>query len=230
MAHPTTATTIAFVLVVALVYALLVAAVVRGDLPRAERVRLLGGVLMANLLVPGGLAAIGALDSYTLPPPSLLLVVALTIATVAIAWSPIGARLASRLPMAALVGYQAFRIPVELILHRLYRETVIPVAMTFEGGHFDIVTGALAIVLAAFLSTGRMAGRYVRAWNLFGLFWLGNIVYVAVLSMPTPFRQYFDGPPNTLPGMFPYVWLPSFLVQAALFGHLLVFRAQRAGR
>jgi hypothetical protein len=25
--------------------------------------------------------------------------------------------------------------------------------------------------------------------------------------------------------MFPYVWLPTFLVQAALFGHLLVFRA-----
>jgi hypothetical protein len=28
-----------------------------------------------------------------------------------------------------------------------------------------------------------------------------------------------------LPSMFPYVWLPTFLVQAALFGHLLVFRA-----
>jgi hypothetical protein len=32
-------------------------------------------------------------------------------------------------------------------------------------------------------------------------------------------------PANLLPGMFPYVWLPTFLVQAALFGHLVVFRA-----
>ena len=30
-------------------------------------------------------------------------------------------------------------------------------------------------------------------------------------------------PANRLPSMFPYVWLPTFLVQAALFGHLLVF-------
>jgi hypothetical protein len=34
-----------------------------------------------------------------------------------------------------------------------------------------------------------------------------------------------NDPANLLPSTFPYVWLPTFLVQAALFGHLLVFRA-----
>jgi hypothetical protein len=45
-----------------------------------------------------------------------------------------------------------------------------------------------------------------------------------VLSTPVPFGRYGDRPPNLLPSTFPYVWLPSFLVQAALFGHLVVFR------
>ena len=51
---------------------------------------------------------------------------------------------------------------------------------------------------------------------------------VAVLSMPTPLQRFT--PPNTFITAPPYVWLPVFLVQAAWFGHLLVFRrlAQRA--
>lgn len=40
-------------------------------------------------------------------------------------------------------------------------------------------------------------------------------------------RSFSDGPPNLLPSTFPYVWLPTFLVQLALFGHLLLFRRLR---
>jgi hypothetical protein len=53
---------------------------------------------------------------------------------------------------------------------------------------------------------------------------LANIVTIAVLSLPLPFRRFPDPPANLLPLHFPAVWLPSFGVQAALFGHLLVFR------
>ena len=52
-----------------------------------------------------------------------------------------------------------------------------------------------------------------------------NIVTIAVLSMPTPLRMFMTEPANTIaPTHAPYIWLPVFLVQAALFGHLLVFR------
>jgi hypothetical protein len=43
------------------------------------------------------------------------------------------------------------------------------------------------------------------------------------MSMPGPLRQ-FDGPPNVWVGDFPFVWLPTVMVAAALLGHLLVFR------
>lgn len=72
-----------------------------------------------------------------------------------------------------------------------------------------------------------MAQDRRRRGNLLGLGLLANIVAIAVLSTPVPFRAFMNEPANRLPSMFPYVWLPTFLVQAALFGHLLVFRALR---
>jgi len=33
-----------------------------------------------------------------------------------------------------------------------------------------------------------------------------------------------DGPSSSLLATFPFVWLPTFLVPSALFGHVLVFR------
>ena len=65
------------------------------------------------------------------------------------------------------------------------------------------------------------------AWNVLGLVLLANIVITAVLSTPVPFRRFLDQPPHTLPSTFPFVWLPSFLVQVALGSHLLVFRQLR---
>ena len=60
---------------------------------------------------------------------------------------------------------------------------------------------------------------------MLGFALLANIITIAVLSTPIPFRKFMEGPPNLLPSTFPFVWLPTFLVQAALFGHVLVFRA-----
>ena len=127
--------------------------------------------------------------------------------------------------MAGLVGYQVFRVPLEWVLHELYSEGVIPVQMTYAGQNFDIVTGVLAAALALWIRAGHRTVWLAIVWNIMGLALLVNIVAIAILSTPVPFRYFMNDPPNLLPGTFPYVWLPAFLVQAALFGHLLVFRA-----
>lgn len=183
-------------------------------------------VLVFWLLVPAALAGQGALDSYTLlPAPALILAGVITLGTVALALSPFGARLAAGIPLAGLVGFQAFRVPLEWLLHALYGEGRLPVQMTYAGRNFDIITGVLAAVLAYGLWKGRQAGWLVVAWNLLGLALLANIATIAVLSTPAPFRYFMNEPPNLLPSTFPFVWIPTFLVQAALFGHILVFRA-----
>jgi hypothetical protein len=61
-------------------------------------------------------------------------------------------------------------------------------------------------------------------FNLIGLRLLINILTVAILSAPVPIRRFFNEPADTFIADWPFVWLSSFLVQAAWFGHLLVFR------
>jgi hypothetical protein len=101
--------------------------------------------------------------------------------------------------------------------------------MSYLGRNFDIVSGLTGGALGLWLLMGRPVSRgALLAWNLLGLLLLANIVAVAVLATPTPFRVFTDGPPNLLPSTVPFVWLPTFLVQLAVAGHLLVFRRLRA--
>jgi len=186
-------------------------------------------ILLAYLAIPSALARLGMLSRYDpLPAPALLLLLGLTLLTVAIVFSPLGARVAAGIALGAIVALQAFRIPVELLLHRLYLEGAVPIQMTYLGRNFDVISGITGLVLGLWLLRRRPTPRgVVLAWNLLCLALLVNIVAVAVLSTPVPFRRFTEGPPNLLPSTFPYIWLPSFLVQVALGSHLLVFRQLR---
>ena len=178
------------------------------------------------LAVSYAVAASGALQDFSaLPPPFLLFFVLCTGATTALAFSRVGTRLIEATPTAGLIGYQGFRIAVEGFLARLYHEGVIPVQMTYEGHNFDIVTGVTALALALYCArTSSFPRRLVLAWSVLGLLLLVNIVGTAILAAPTPLRVFHYDPPNTFVAFAPFVWLPTFLVQAAWLGHLLAFR------
>ncbi len=185
-----------------------------------------GVVCLFWLAIPAVLASLGALDSYApLPTLGFGVMLSVTFGTVLLALTRFGQAFTEAIPLAAIVGYQVFRFPLELVLHRLYTEGVIPEQMTYTGQNFDIATGVTAIAVAAGIYMNRCPRWLIGLWNVVGLVLLFNIVAVAVLSSPVPFRYFTTGPANLLPSSFPYVWLPTFLVQAALFGHLLVFRA-----
>jgi hypothetical protein len=182
-------------------------------------------VALVHLVIPAVLASSGAIDRYSpMPAPALLMILAVAIVTLAITLAPVGARVIAAVGLPALIGFQVFRIPVEWLLYRLYQEGVVPVQMTYAGRNVDIVSGVTAGVLALWLMRGHRSKGIVLAWNVLGLALLVNIVVVAVLSTPVPFRRFLEGPPNVLPSLFPYVWLPTLLVQMALAGHVLVFR------
>ena len=230
MASPSTATEVVFVAIVVSVAAMFVYAVLKTAPARTRSGLARSGVVMTVIVLwiamPALLASRGLLDRYApFPAPGFVLIGLLTIGTVILAFSPVGARLAAGIPLAGLVGYQVFRVPLEWVLHELYSEAVIPVQMTYAGRNFDIVTGLLAAALALLLRAGRCPLWLVAAWNIIGLGLLVNVVTIAILSTPAPFRYFMNDPVNLLPSTFPYVWLPTFLVQAALFGHLVVFRA-----
>jgi hypothetical protein len=185
---------------------------------------------LIDLVIPAILAQFGMLDRYTpLPPPVLLMIGIIAIVTLIVTLSPLGMRIIAVVGLPALVGFQVFRIPVEWLLHRLYEEGIVPVQMTYAGRNFDIISGVTAGVLGLWLmrerfAPSRVSKTIVLTWNVLGLMLLANVVTIAVLSTPVPFRMFLEEPANLLPSRFPYLWLPTFLVQMALAGHVLVFR------
>jgi hypothetical protein len=120
---------------------------------------------------------------------------------------------------------QSFRILMEFILWLLYRYHVIPVQMTFAGGNFDILVGLTAPIVAYYCFNKKSwSPKVALVWNFAGLLLLINIVTVAILSTPYPFRHFMNEPANTIVFYFPFVWLPSVVVPFALLLHLLSIR------
>jgi hypothetical protein len=207
--------------------------------PPAEWRRLAarGALLAAGwLALTGGAAAAGALRFEGRPPTIPLLLLASAALGAGLAGGPLGARLAAGLPLPVLVGSQAFRIPVELLLDRAFREGLAPAALTYHGRNFDVVTGATALLLAALLASRRLARRRaylaILGWNVLGSVLLLNVVAVAVLSAPGPLHLIDTTPPNVWIAHAPWVWLPTVMVVAAGAAHAVVFRrlAGRPGR
>lgn len=169
-------------------------------------------------------AHLGKFRFEGMPPTALFILVGSTTLTLVFAFSKMGRLLSRELPLALLIGFQVFRIPVELVLHQCYEAGLLPVQMTYAGMNFDILSGLSAPVVAWLYHRGRIPKGAVLAWNVICLGLLITIVTIAVLSMPLPIRAFHNDPANTLVAGFPFVWLPGILVQAALMGHILVFR------
>lgn len=198
------------------------------DATISRRRRRVAAGLLAWLAFTALAAASGVIAKFdTMPPPLMPLVGLAGVMSTVLAFSKLGTLLARALPVAALVGFHAFRFPLELVLHRLSLDGVLPVQMTYDGMNFDIVTGVSAVVVALWAAFGNVPRVVVWLWNVLGLVLLLVIVTIAILSTPVPFRLFMNDPANTIVATLPFVWLPTVLVQAAWIGHLLVFRRLR---
>lgn len=132
---------------------------------------------------------------------------------------------ARTVPLWALVGFQGFRLPLELVLHAWVGEGIAPPQMTWTGANPDIVTGVVSLAAAAWLARGGPRGAAWVAWGV-GAVLLANVLRVVVLSLPTPLQAWPD--PIRLPFLFPQVWIASVCVAGALLVHVLTLRVLRA--
>jgi hypothetical protein len=158
-------------------------------------------------------------------PPRLLLLLGPTIALpLWLGFSRVGSAL-SGAPVALLVGLQAFRLPLELIMHQAARDGTMPAQMTYTGSNFDIVTGTSAVIVAALAARGLAPRWLLLAWNALGSLLLVAILVIAVASLPT-FAAFGSEPArlNTWVAYFPFVWLPAGLVSTAILAHVLLWR------
>jgi hypothetical protein len=109
---------------------------------------------------------------------------------------------------------------VEILIHMSSTIGLAPTQMTWSGYNFDIFTGVTALALAPFAKAA--PARLVFLWNWLGLALLMWVVGIAIVSLPTRFQLM--RPDSTWVASFPYVWLPTVLVKAALLGHIVIFR------
>lgn len=103
-----------------------------------------------------------------------------------------------------------------------------PPQMSYSGLNFDVVTGATALLLGLALAVRRVPLWVVHGWNAMGAVLLLNIVTIAMLSAPGPLRVFHQEPANVWITAFPWIWLPTVYVAAALVGHIVIFRKLRA--
>jgi hypothetical protein len=189
---------------------------------RIGRLALLAGA--AWMTITWRVASAGLLRRWdAVPPPFVILLVAIIALACLIAFTPLGRRLALGIPVWALVLVQVFRFPLELAMHRLTTLGIMPEQMSYTGRNFDILTGATALLVAWWLGTGRGGRALALGWNILGFALLANIITVAMLSTPR-FRFFGDDHLNVFVTYTPFVWLPAVMVLAALAGHLLIFR------
>lgn len=146
---------------------------------------------------------------------------AVFIVSTAVGLSRLGGKLATELPIAALVGFQSFRLPLELVLHAWGENGTIPLTMTWSGQNWDIVSGLVALLAAPFAGHSHRA-----AWasNLIGAILLLNVVRVAVMSSPLPIG-WDVSPPLLLALHLPYALIGPVCVGGALIGHIVLTRA-----
>jgi hypothetical protein len=196
---------------------------------RDPRVALRQGAVAAActtawIAATGLLASRGVLRMWDPPTMGLVLGPTLLVA-IGVAVSPLGRQFIAGIPIQWLVGFQGFRVLVELLLHRAYVEGLMPVQMSWSGRNFDVVSGITAVAVGLWLATAvRASSLLVALWNTLGVALLANILLVALLSAPTPFRVFTNDPPNVFITRAPWVWLPAVMVFAAILGHALVIR------
>ena len=183
-------------------------------------------VLFVWLIIQG---VISFTKFYTLtngfPPRFLLVTLPAIVFIIGCFTTSNGRKFIDSLDLQTLTWLHIVRIPVELVLLRLYLHGAIPKLMTFEGRNFDILSGITAPLIVYFGFTKKtLNSKWILIWNCTCLGLLLNIIVNAILSAPFPFQQFGFEQPNIAILYFPFIWLPCCVVPLVLFSHLATIR------
>jgi hypothetical protein len=214
--QPSAVSTWAFVGVVFWVLIMVVAGVRRVE-PRWT------GAIVVGLLIWMGLVSGASARIHPGDRSAMAFFLLSNAGALGLALSPVGRRL-SALPMAALIGFQGFRLPLELILHSWVVGGTLPPQMTWTGRNWDVLSGALGLLLGLWGMRRPLPRAVGWGYSALGLGLLANVAWTALRSAPTPLRTMMEGPPVQLPYYLPYAWIVPCCVGGALAGHIVLLR------
>lgn len=185
-----------------------------------KRTLLFTAVFLLWLAIISIVATSGFVEAQPMPRLPILFSSLFVVAAL-FAFSSLGKQMAKTIPISALIAFQTFRLPLELVLQSWSDQGTIPTTMTWTGQNFDIVSGVLA-----FICFFVMKKAYWMVWltNIVGFAMLVNVIRVVIFTSPLPFAWPVD-PPLQLAFHFPYVLIAPVCVAGALAGHLILTRA-----
>lgn len=185
------------------------------------------GLLALWLIYVGTLSWSGIIADPARRPPAILYIIGpvmLFVFLVAVRSKAAG-RFAAAVPLGLLIGLQVFRIGVELFLHQLWGEGLVPRMLTYAGANVDIWIG-LSAPLVAWLATRGLTGlRVAQVWNVAGLLALANVILRSALTSPGPLHMIDAEVVNSAIGSYPYTFIAGFLAPLAITLHVLALRA-----
>lgn len=198
----------------------------RRFLPARDWSVLVGGLALWFLYV-GGLSWFGLVRDPTLRPPGVAYIVgpAVVFVLLVVLRSRAAGRIARTVPLSLLIGFQIYRIGVELFLHQLWREGLVPRMLTFEGANVDIWIGVSAPLAAWLSARGPNGERLALVWNVLGLVALANVVVRSALTAPGSLHLLDAEVANRAIGTFPYTFIAGFFAPLAVTLHVLALRA-----
>lgn len=123
---------------------------------------------------------------------------------------------------AAIPWLQTLRIGGGLTLFAAWASGMAPWGWVVTAGTGDILVGLGAAAVAFLLGTGLSWSRTAaQVWNVFGLMDMAHTMVRGLLSAPGPQQRFFEEPPNLVPAVFPFVYLPAFIVPLTILLHIL---------
>jgi hypothetical protein len=123
---------------------------------------------------------------------------------------------------SAIPWLQTLRIGGGLTLFAAWASGLAPWGWVSTAGTGDILVGIGAAGVAFLLGTGLSWARTAaQVWNVFGLVDMAHTLVRGLLSSPGPQQRIFEMPPNLVPAVFPFLYLPAFIVPLTILLHLL---------
>ncbi|QDK36346.1 hypothetical protein [Bdellovibrio sp. NC01] len=132
-----------------------------------------------------------------------------------------GAKIALSVPLAFLVGFHVFRLPINLMLDVWVEDGILPKAYTWIGINYDVVTGMLALIFAP------LANRY--RWIAWGINIVGIVLFFHVLGIDSVLgiTQISKGMDSPFVYQWPFILANPIGIGGVVAGHIILTRALR---
>lgn len=117
----------------------------------------------------------------------------------------------------------ALKIPLQYIMHWLFKTETMPMFTTMSIQNIDLLIGLSAPLVAYYgIKKGKIPLKGIIIWNIFSLSILINIIISALI---------FDNQDNGIINQgdvmifqFPFIWIPSFIVPIFIFAHISLLK------